>query len=127
MRPIGSRAAICGLTAAPQYNGARCDVLGYRKADDGTRYAVRLVHPNFSGKELLVREACLEFIYALLPENLATAESVLAAWDSLVSFEDVRDRWGEQVGRALVSRRAIDAEDLIFQESPFLVVSNPRG
>lgn len=115
---------ILSLSSAPQYNGARADVLHFDR--NKGRFAIRLIHPDFKGKEMLVLPGALDLIYALLPENLAVAQSRLKG-RTKISWEDCSHRWGKGVGRALVANGRFEVGDALFQDAPFLMVSNPSS
>lgn len=119
------------LKSTTEYDNARANVLYYDVAKG--KYALELIHPQFARKQFLCKEEALDFIYALLPENLSFAKSQLA--QQAVAFQHCQDFKGARVqsstvqslGKALVATKAFASNDLVLIDKPFLVVSNPEG
>ena len=114
----GSRVAIRNLLKSPEYNNARADVLHY-EASKG-RYALKLIHPAFGGKCLLLKADNIEFLHVSLPQHLSDAQRELGA--KSIKFVET-----EEFGKALAATADFAVGDVLFYDSPFMVVSNPEG
>lgn len=114
----GSRVCLRNLTKAHQYNDQKADVIRYNQSK--VRWEVRLINPTFQGKQILVAEDNLEFLFMSSAPNLGKASNLLQSSDSPVTLGATT-----ALGRVLRASRRFAPNELVFAECPFLVVSSP--
>mmetsp|Transcript_19871 Transcript_19871/g.42353 ORF Transcript_19871/g.42353 Transcript_19871/m.42353 type:complete len:335 (-) Transcript_19871:106-1110(-) len=90
------------------YSGKSCEVLRFEP--DKKRWAVRLSDAPCQGKELLVREECLQLSYCILPCYASDLRG-----DELI-MEQL-----SPCGRGLIFRSTCAVGEVVFEEHPFLV------
>jgi len=106
----GSRCHL-GKMASDEMSDEPCVVRSYDAGKQ--RWAVKLSHPRFGGRVVLVKE-----------EKLAFDSFVIDPGDMLAVPHNVAvEEWGS-CGKALVSNVPLHGGDEVFQEDPFMAVKN---
>lgn len=125
----GSRVSLKhgALKSTAEYDGARADVLHLDEAKG--RYALELIHPRFEKKRLLCKAEALEFHFALLRENILAARSEIGKRKLAFEEPPLLREGGEtsSIGKALLTRKAFQVDELVLVDAPFLVVSSPAS